>query len=330
MRIDGHLAPGVTAKDIILALIAKIGVEGGTGHVFEYSGSAIRSLNMEERMTVCNMTIEGGARAGMIAPDDVTFQYLADNLLRPSGRSGRTLERWRSLPTDEGAIFDKTISLGRHKSRADDHLRYPSRDGHAGITDAYPTPTWSATPARKPLLPKRWIIWACNWHACWDTRSMRFSSAVALTLVSPISAAASLMKDRKVAPGLRVLVVPGSHSVKRQAEAEGLDRIFQDAGADWRQPGCSMCIAMNGDQLSRANMPSAPATGTSRAGKGKAGALSWPARSPPRRPPDRKNHGREGDYLMAQFTILTARGCPPGRQYRYRPDHPGALPEDDE
>ena len=251
VRIDGRLSACVTAKDIILALIAKIGVGGGTGHVFEYSGSAIRSLNMEERMTVCNMTIEAGARAGMVAPDDATYQYLAGKPFSPDEMEWeQSLRRWRSLPTDEGAVFDKIITLDA--TVLEPMITYGTNPGMGmPVSGRLPDPDRLSEASEKAALTK-----ALDYMGLQAGTSLLghpidavFIGSCTNSRISDLRAAASLMKGRKVAPGIRVLVVPGSQSVKRQAEAEGLDRIFLEAGADWRQPGCSMCIAMNGDQL---------------------------------------------------------------------------------
>jgi len=251
VRIDGRLSPGVTAKDIILALIAKIGVGGGTGHVFEYSGSAIRSLNMEERMTVCNMTIEAGARAGMVAPDDTTYQYLAGKPLTPSGAEWeQSLGTWRSLPSDEGAAFDKTITLDA--TALEPMITYGTNPGMGmPVSGSLPDPDRLSEASEKAALTKAldYMGLRAGTSLLGHPVDAVFIGSCTNSRISDLRAAASLMKGRKVSPGLRVLVVPGSQSVKRQAEAEGLDRIFMEAGADWRQSGCSMCIAMNGDQL---------------------------------------------------------------------------------
>lgn len=251
VRIDGHLSPGVTAKDIILALIAKIGVGGGTGHVFEYTGSAIHSLSMEERMTVCNMTIEAGARAGMVAPDDTTYEYLAGKPFAPSGAEWeRSLVIWRSLPTDEGAAFDKTITLDA--TALEPMITYGTNPGMGmPVSGTLPDPDRLSEAGEKTALTKALDYMGLRAGASLLGHPVDavFIGSCTNSRISDLRAAASLMKGRKVAPGLRVLVVPGSQSVKRQAEAEGLDRIFMEAGADWRQSGCSMCIAMNGDQL---------------------------------------------------------------------------------
>jgi len=251
VRIDGSLRPGVSAKDIILALLAEIGVAGGTGHVFEYRGEAIRALSMEERMTICNMSIEGGARAGMIAPDDVTFEYLAGRPAVPAGPAfDRAVERWRTLPTDEGAAYDTSVTLDA--SRLAPMITYGTNPGMGIPVDA-PVPDPAAiddTDARRAsaraleymgLAPGRPLLG--------QPVDVVFIGSCTNSRLSDLRLAASVMKHRTVAPGLRALVVPGSQQVKRAAEAEGLDRIFRAAGAEWRESGCSMCIAMNGDRL---------------------------------------------------------------------------------
>ncbi len=245
IRVDGRLQPGVTAKDIILAIIARIGVGGATGHVVEYRGSAIRALSMEERMTVCNMSIEGGARAGMIAPDDTTLQYLSGRPHAPRGGDWeRAVSRWRALVTDDGAAFDREMTLDA--SALEPMITWGTNPGMAvPIRGRVPEPagdptldralTYMGLRAGQPLLDQPInvvFVGSCTNSRIYDLRQ-----------------AASLLKGRKVAPGVRMLVVPGSQQVKRQAEAEGLDRVFREAGADWREAGCSMCIAMNGDQL---------------------------------------------------------------------------------
>jgi 3-isopropylmalate/(R)-2-methylmalate dehydratase large subunit len=251
VRVEGTLQQGVTAKDIILALLAKIGVGGATGHVLEYTGSAIRALSMEERMTVCNMSIEGGARAGMIAPDDTTFRYLSGREFAPKGEAWDTaVAYWRTLPTDAGATYAKTETI--NASELTPMITYGTNPGMGlKITDRIPDPsTFSDSLQRdaaakalgymgltpgEPLLGKKVDVVFIG--SCTNSR------------ISDLRAAASVFKGRKVADGMRVLVVPGSQDVKRQAEREGLDGIFKAAGAEWRESGCSMCIAMNGDQI---------------------------------------------------------------------------------
>jgi 3-isopropylmalate/(R)-2-methylmalate dehydratase large subunit len=232
--VDGALKPGVTAKDLILALIAKIGVGGGTGHVIEYAGTAIRALDMEGRMTVCNMSIEAGARAGMIAPDDTTFQYLA-------GRGVAAKPGWRALRSDEGARFDAMVVLDA--SALEPMITFGTNPGMGvGITQPIPREAslkkaldYMALEPGKPLLGHKIDVVFVG--SCTNGR------------IADLRQAARIFDGRKVSPGVRALVVPGSQEVRKQAEAEGLDRIFVAAGAEWRDPGCSMCIAMNGDMI---------------------------------------------------------------------------------
>ena len=251
VRVDGQLQPGVTAKDIILALIAKIGVGGGTGYVFEYSGSAIRSLTMEQRMTLCNMSIEGGARAGMVAPDETTFEYLAGRPFAPQGAEWeQALARWRALASDDGAEFDHTITLDA--ASLEPMITFGTNPGMGmPISGAVPDPAQAGDASQKAALEK-----ALAYMGLQPGKPMLgqpvdvvFIGSCTNGRISDLRLAAGMLDGRKVAGGLRVLVVPGSQEVKRQAEAEGLDRIFRAAGAEWREPGCSMCIAMNGDAL---------------------------------------------------------------------------------
>jgi len=251
VRMDGTLAAGVSAKDIILALIAKIGIGGGTGHVFEYTGSAIRALTMEQRMTICNMSIEGGARAGMIAPDEVTFEYLAGREFAPKGAEwDKAVARWKALPTDEGAAYDKTIRLDA--AALEPMITYGTNPGMGmKITDRVPDPASLGDANQKLALEK-----ALNYMGLQPGQSLLgkkvdvvFIGSCTNSRISDLRLAAALLKGRKVDASTRVMVVPGSQDVKKQAESEGLDKIFKEAGAEWREAGCSMCIAMNGDQL---------------------------------------------------------------------------------
>jgi 3-isopropylmalate/(R)-2-methylmalate dehydratase large subunit len=251
VRVDGKLAKGVSAKDIILALIAKIGVGGGTEHVFEYTGSAIRALAMEERMTICNMSIEGGARAGMIAPDETTFEYLAGREFAPRGAEwDQAVAKWKSLPTDEGATYDKSVTL--EASTLEPMITYGTNPGMGmKITDRVPDPTRLGEASQKAALEKSLMYMGLQPGQTLLGKKVDvvFIGSCTNGRISDLREAASLLKGRKVAEGTRMMVVPGSQEVKRLAEAEGLDQVFRAAGAEWREAGCSMCIAMNGDQL---------------------------------------------------------------------------------
>ena len=251
VRVEGTLAKGVSAKDIILALIAKIGVGGGTGHVFEFTGSAIRALTMEQRMTVCNMSIEGGARAGMIAPDEVTFEYLKGREFSPQGEEwDKAVAYWKTLPSDEGAVYDKSITL--NADEIEPMITYGTNPGMGmRITDKIPTAESFTEPSQKSAFEK-----ALNYMGLQPGQSLLgqkvdvvFIGSCTNSRISDLRLAATMLKGHKVADGVRVMVVPGSQDVKKQAEQEGLDTVFKEAGAEWREAGCSMCIAMNGDQL---------------------------------------------------------------------------------
>ena len=251
VNVEGTLRPGVTAKDIILALLARIGVGGGTGHVFEYRGAAIRALSMEERMTICNMSIEGGARAGLIAPDETTFNYLAGRPFAPQGADwDAAVARWRALPSDEGATYDKSIDIDA--DALEPMITYGTNPGMGlPITAPVPDPADAADLTQRLTLQR-----ALDYMDLRPGRPLLghpvdvvFIGSCTNSRISDLRQAARLLDGRRVADGVRVMVVPGSQDVKRQAEAEGLDDIFKAAGAEWREAGCSMCIAMNGDQL---------------------------------------------------------------------------------
>jgi len=251
VRIDGALRPGVTAKDIILGLIAKYGVGVGTGYVFEYTGEAIRCLSMEGRMTICNMSIEGGSRAGMIAPDDTTFEWLAGREFAPKGAAWeRALAYWRTLPTDEGARYDAEITLDA--SSLEPMITYGTNPGMGiPITGRVPDPDQVSDQSQRAALQKAlaYMDLRPNQPLLGHPIDVVFIGSCTNSRISDLREAARIFKGRKVKPGVRVLVVPGSTQVKRQAEREGLRDIFVAAGAEWREAGCSMCIAMNGDQL---------------------------------------------------------------------------------
>ena len=244
VHFDGQLQPGVTAKDMILALIGKIGTDGGTGSVFEYMGSAIRSLDMEARMTICNMSIEGGARAGLIAPDDTTFQYLAGREFSPKGKAwDDALAEWTQLPSDEGAKYDHNITID--VSSLEPMITYGTNPGMAmPITGRVPKPENAAAAAAL-----KYMALEPGQSLLGHPVDVVFIGSCTNSRLSDLRNAARVMRGRKVSPSVRMLVVPGSYVIKREAEAEGLDKIFKDAGAEWREAGCSMCIAMNGDSV---------------------------------------------------------------------------------
>jgi len=251
VRVEGALKQGVSAKDIILSLISRIGIGGGTGCVFEYSGPAIRALSMEERMTVCNMSIEAGARAGLIAPDETTYQYICGRPYAPKGAAwDAAVARWRQLPTDDGAQFDKSITIDA--SALEPMITFGTNPGMGiPITAMVPNPGDVTDPLERDSLAKalRYMDLAPGKPLLGHPVDVVFIGSCTNARISDLRNAAKIFKGRKVHPGVRVMVVPGSKGVKAQAQAEGLDQVFRDAGADWREAGCSMCIAMNGDQL---------------------------------------------------------------------------------
>jgi 3-isopropylmalate/(R)-2-methylmalate dehydratase large subunit len=250
--VEGKLAAGVGAKDIILALIARIGIGGGTGCVFEFCGSTIRDLSMEERMTVCNMSIEAGARAGLIAPDETTFEYLKGRTFSPKGEAwDAAVAYWKTLPTDEGATYDRTISIDGASLAP--MITFGTNPGMGmGINDSIPDPGNIADALERDSLKKALAYMALDAGKplLGHPIDVVFIGSCTNSRMSDLRSAASILKGRKVADNVRVMVVPGSQQIKRQAEAEGLHEIFRASGAEWREAGCSMCIAMNGDQLS--------------------------------------------------------------------------------
>ena len=251
IKVDGYLKPGVGAKDMILAIIARIGIGGGTAHVIEYCGSAIRALSIEERMTVCNMSIEGGARAGMIAPDDITYQYVYGRPFAPKGAEWEAaLARWRQLPTDDGASYDKSLAIDA--ASLEPMITFGTNPGMGiPITSAVPDPASVSDPLERESLAKalRYMDLPAGKPLLGHPVNVVFIGSCTNSRISDLRTAASLFKGRKVHPGVRVMVVPGSQQVRKQAQEEGLDKIFQAAGADWREAGCSMCLGMNPDIL---------------------------------------------------------------------------------
>jgi 3-isopropylmalate/(R)-2-methylmalate dehydratase large subunit len=252
VNYEGQLRDSVTAKDMILALIAKNGVGGGTGHVFEYMGDAVRGLSMEARMTMCNMSIEGGARAGMIAPDDTTFEYIAGRDFAPKGAAwDEAVAHWHTLQSDAGAAYDKSITIDVDKMEP--MITYGTNPGMGmAITDRIPDPAAIRDTNQRQSLDKAltYMDLQPGQPLIGQKVDVVFIGSCTNSRMTDLREAAAMIDGRKVADHVRMMVVPGSEDVRRQAEAEGLHEIFQQAGAEWRSAGCSMCIAMNGDQLS--------------------------------------------------------------------------------
>ena len=251
VNFTGQLADGVTAKDMILALIAKIGIGGGTGYVFEYSGPAVQALSMEGRMTLCNMSIEAGARAGMVAPDSTTYEYLAGKEFAPTGKAwDDAIESWQRLPSDPDAGFDQEISID--VSGLEPMVTYGTNPGMGlPISQRIPDPQLETDLLKRSALEKalQYMDLKPGTPILDKPVDVVFIGSCTNARISDLRMAAKLLEGRRVAEGVRLLVVPGSESVRRQAEAEGLDQVFLQAGGEWRFAGCSMCIAMNGDQL---------------------------------------------------------------------------------
>ena len=251
VSVDGKLPDGVTAKDIVLAIIGEIGTAGGTGHVIEYAGEAIRSLSMEGRMTVCNMTIEGGARAGMVAPDEKTFAYLKDRPKSPKGKAwDMAMKYWETLRSDEGAFFDSELKL--------DAASLPpiltwgtSPEDVVSITGTVPDPDSVADEAKRNAIRRALDYMGLTpGTKMTDVKLDRvFIGSCTNGRIEDLREAARVAQGKKVASSVYAMIVPGSGLVKAQAEAEGLDKVFKDAGFDWREAGCSMCLGMNPDQL---------------------------------------------------------------------------------
>ena len=251
VTVDGDLSIGCSGKDIILAIIGAIGTAGGTGHVIEFAGSAIRDLSMEGRMTVSNMTIEAGARAGLIAPDEKTFAYCEGRPRAPKGADwDRAVEYWKTLPTDEGAVFDKEVTLEAEKI-APQVTWGTNPEEVAPIDGAVPDPADAPNEDRRRMIQRSLdYMGLVPGTAMKDVAIDRaFIGSCTNSRIEDLEAAAAIARGRKVADGVEAMVVPGSGLIKDEAEARGLDKIFTEAGFDWREPGCSMCIAMNGDNI---------------------------------------------------------------------------------
>lgn len=242
--ISGRLGNGVSAKDVILATIGQIGVDGGTGHVIEYRGDAISAMDMEARMTVCNMSIEAGARAGMIAPDDTTFDYLHGRPKAPQGSDwDAAVARWRGLPTDAGAAYDRSVSIDATKLTP--MVTFGTNPGMVIGIDQ-PIPKTAGPGFRKAL---DYMQVTAGKPLTESPVDVVFVGSCTNSRLSDLEQAASVLRGRRVADGVRMLVVPGSQQVKKEAEALGLDDVFRSAGAEWRESGCSMCLGMNGDTV---------------------------------------------------------------------------------
>ena len=251
VTLHGPRARGTTAKDLVLALMQHVGIAGGTGHVVEYQGSAVDELSMEERMTLCNMSIELGARAGLVAPDETTFAYLKGRPMAPSGALwDQALAAWRELRSDPDAVFDREVELDATKLAP--HVTWGTNPGQAApITAAVPDPAAIADPATRAGIARAidYMGLAAGQKLSEVKIDHVFIGSCTNGRIEDLRSAVEVIRNRRVAPGVTAWVVPGSGSVKAQAEAEGLDEFFRAAGFDWREPGCSMCLAMNGERL---------------------------------------------------------------------------------
>jgi 3-isopropylmalate/(R)-2-methylmalate dehydratase large subunit len=251
VRVEGELPPGVSAKDVALGIINRIGVDGATGHVIEYTGSTFRAMTMEQRMTVCNMTIEGGGRAGMVAPDETTLAWLKGRPFAPEGADWEAaVEHWRTLPSDGGASYDRMVEID-----AKDLVPYVTWGTNPAqsvpVTAAVPDPEQFADTGLRESAQRALDYMALEpGTAIEDIKLDRvFIGSCTNSRLDDLRAAARVVAGRRVAPGIQAMVVPGSTQVKAQAEAEGLDQVFKDAGLEWREAGCSMCLGMNPDIL---------------------------------------------------------------------------------
>ena len=250
VNVDGTLGTGVGAKDLILAIIGQIGVDGGTGHVIEYRGDAIRAMDMDARMTVCNMSIEGGARAGMIAPDEKTFAYLEGRERSPAGADwDAALARWQDLVTDDGASFDRSVAIDA--STLTPMVTFGTNPGMVVGIDA-PVPDDTGDPNFRKALDYMQV--EAGKPMSGNAVDIVFVGSCTNSRITDLEQAAAVLKGNRVADGVRMMVVPGSQQIKREAESLGLDRVFIEAGAEWRESGCSMCLGMNGDTAGRGQL----------------------------------------------------------------------------
>lgn len=251
IRVNGQRPLGVTAKDVILAIISKIGTDGATGHVIEYTGQVIRDLSMEGRMTICNMSIEAGARAGMIAPDETTYRYLEGRPYAPKGKEWEAaMAEWQTLPSDPGAAYDRLVEIDA--SELAPYVTWGTNPGQAvPITGRVPDPSEFADSADQKAAAKALEYMGLKPHTAMQDIAVDrvFIGSCTNGRIEDLRAAANIVTGQRVAPTVKAMVVPGSSAVKRQAEQEGLDRIFRDAGFEWREAGCSMCLGMNPDIL---------------------------------------------------------------------------------
>ena len=328
VNVEGKLRPGVTAKDLILGIIGKIGVSGGTGHVFEYRGSTIRALSMDERMTVCNMSIEAGARAGMIAPDDTTFAYLRDKPRAPKGRDwDAALARWRNLASDPGAKFDASVDIDA--TEIEPMITYGTNPGMVvPIGGAIPDTTGDAGFDK-----------ALRLHGLSQRRKAMLGKPVNVVFIGSctngrledLQAAAQILKGRKVAPGVHLLIVPGSQQIKLKAEASGLGEIFRAAGADWRESGCSMCLGMNGDTVGAGqySISTSNRNFEGRQGVGARTLLVSPLTAAASAVTGRITDPRETHVMQSVKRFRSKTVVIAVQQCRHRPDHPRAFSHHD-
>ncbi|BDZ51218.1 hypothetical protein GCM10025867_34590 [Frondihabitans sucicola] len=344
ITVEGELRPGVTAKDIILAVIAKIGTGGGQGYVLEYRGSAIRALSMEGRMTICNMSIEAGARAGMVAPDQTTYDYLEGKPHAPQGTEwDEAVAYWNTLPTDDDAVFDAEVYLDANE--LEPFVTWGTNPGQGvSLSETVPDPSAVADPNERAAAER-----ALTYMDLVAGTPMKeipvdavFMGSCTNSRIEDLRAFASIVRGQKKADGVRVMVVPGSARVRIEAEAEGLDKVFTDFGAEWRFAGCSMCLGMNPDQLAPGSAAHRPRTATSRAARARAAARIWSLPSSQRRPPfaarcpargtsrrrrPRPSRPSKGPCNAQDHHRHGPCRAPEAVERRHRPDHPGRVPQ---